>query len=466
MFRVTTGLFVTILAAVAPSEALAMIIGGEGNTPLKDPGWPAGAAVIVNHKGRVAWWEGPPFGGGQWHAECRGDAQALNAVLADFAKVDTKIKRVVVHDGVGYSFWLAPNREPDKLKAAKIDWVAMVWQPDRWEHLHQLPADLNPTDSADASPPAQIDVYTANIPWAAVTVPEGIEVIDNRLVAHGFTADDGVVLEGKVIDLSTKQPVAATVKLQRVEPQQQGGYRYPNVAETKADARGHWVLKHAPAAWVRIVVEADGFVPRVVGYAQFDDQPRWQSYDSGLARPAAVTGRVTDDAGKPLEGVDVRFDNVQPESGGRYESPTGYTFKTDAAGRFRADMVPKGMASIWLHKPGYVRPGLGPSITTPKADIELTMGKAASLRVTVDFTGKDRPDGYTVSIAPEGGSVVGSYGGSGNIDAQNRITFEIVPPGRYVLRGRPNPGSDNEETEPVTVELKGGDAAEVTLKAK
>jgi hypothetical protein len=57
----------------------------------------------------------------------------------------------------------------------------------------------------------------------------------------------------------------------------------------------------------------------VAGYARFDDEPRWQSYDCGLARPATVSGRVTDDAGKPLEGVDVRLDNVQPESGGRHD---------------------------------------------------------------------------------------------------------------------------------------------------
>ena len=226
------------------------------------------------------------------------------------------------------------------------------------------------------------------------------------------------------------------------------------------------MLKKAPAGWVRVVVEADGFVPRVAGYARFDDQPRWQSYDCGLARPATVSGRVTDDAGKPLADVDVRLDNVQPESGGRYESPLEYTFKTDAEGRFRAEQVPGGTATIWLHKPGYCRPGLGLPIATPKDDVELQMMKSASVRVTVDFTGKERPAGYMVSIAPEGGEVVGSYGGSGNIDARNQMTFEIVPPGRYVLRGRPNPGSDAEETGPVTVDLKGGQAAEVTLKAK
>ena len=134
------------MVAIPSREASALITGGEGNKPIADPGWPAGAAAIFNNPARIAWWEGPPFGGGQWHAECRGDARALNAVLADFARLDVKAKRVIVHDGVGHSFWLAPNDEPEKLAAAKIDWVFMVWQPASWERLRKLPADLNPTD--------------------------------------------------------------------------------------------------------------------------------------------------------------------------------------------------------------------------------------------------------------------------------------------------------------------------------
>ena len=54
----------------------------------------------------------------------------------------------------------------------------------------------------------------------------------------------------------------------------------------------------------------------------------------------------------------------------------------------------------------------------------------------------------------------------GVIDAESRITFENVPPGRYVLRGRPNPSSADERTEPVTVDLKGGQRTEVTLRAR
>jgi hypothetical protein len=468
MTRIATGLLITILAAVAPREAFALITGGVGNKPLPDPGWPAGATAVFNHTGRIAWWEGPPFSGGQWHSECRGDAQALNAVLADFAKLDARIKRVVIHDGAGHSFWLAPNREKEKLEAARIDWTFMVWQPASWERLRQLPADLNPTERSDTSPPAQVDINTGGIRWADVKIPSGLEVIDNRLVAHGFTAEDGVVIEGTATDLSNKQPIAATVKVQRVEPRAEGGYLYSIVAETKADAQGHWVLKKAPAGWVRVIVEAEGFVPRVAGYDKVDDQPRWRSFDCGLSRLATVSGRVTDEAGQPLEGVDVSLGIVQPETGGRYDSPVEYTFKTDAEGRFRIEQVPVGTASVWVQKPGYCRPGLGLPIKMPKDDVELRMLRSASVRVTVDFTGTQRPEGYIVRITPEGGEVVGSYGGSGNIDDNGVMSFENVPPGRYILHGRPNPGSDDQQTDPVTVDvdLKGGQAAEVMLKAR
>src|SRR5207237_9765151 len=100
------------IVAVTSEKAFALITGGAGNAPVHDPGWPTGAAAIFNVTSRIAYWEGPPFGGGQWHAECRGDARALSAVLADFANLDVKSKRIVLHDGVGSSFWLTSTNEP------------------------------------------------------------------------------------------------------------------------------------------------------------------------------------------------------------------------------------------------------------------------------------------------------------------------------------------------------------------
>jgi hypothetical protein len=454
---------------VTSPQAFALITGGEGNTPLPDPGWPKGAAAIFNVTARIAWWEGPPFGGGQWHAECRGDAKALNAVFTDFAKLDVKLKRIVLHDGIGNSFWLNINNDPAKRAAAKMDWSFMVWQPDNWMRLRTLPSDLNPTDTEDAhtGPPAQIDVYTGgNIKWADVIVPKGLKIVDQRLEAHGFSVADGVVLEGKVTDLETKMPVPANVRLELIEPQRTGGYRYSNVANARADAAGHWVLKNPPAGWLRVVIDADGFVARVLGDLKTDDQPRWQLYDGGLARPAIVAGRVSDDAGHPLADVEVHIQDITTGTGARYQSALGSTIKTGADGRFRTEQIPVGRATIWVHKPGYCRPGLGQPITTPKEDVNLTMIRSGQIVVTVDFTGKERPPAYIVNLEPEGGNAVGTYGGSGHIRDKNQITFENVPPGRYVLRGQPNPGSADQQTDPVTVDLKGGKTAEIKFSAK
>jgi len=462
-------LSLTLVGAMSQS-ALALIEGGEGNDPIPNERWPKGADPLVNHKARIAYWVGPPFGGGQWHAECRGDTATFNEVLTLFAKLDVKNKKLVVHDGIGRSFWLDPNRRGNQGDAAQVDWVFEVWEEDTWQRLRKLPPDLNPTNKNDAEkgPPSQIDVYAGgkNIVWADVKLPDGLEVVDMRLEAHGFTSEDGNVLEGHVIDLDTKKPLAAKAYLEKIEPQDTGGYKYTRDREVVADDAGHWVMKNGPQGWFQLVIEAEGYVPRIIGYAQFDEQAHWSSYDSGLARPGPVSGRVTDIKDNPLADASVRLDNVVTQSGDSYNSPGGYEAKTDAEGRFQFDQVPIGTAQIWIHKQGYCRIGLGKQVKTPVSDLVMEMLKSASLVVTIDFTNVQRPEAYIVNIEPEGGSEIGSWGGGGQINEQNQIKFSDVPPGRYVLQGRPNPGAENETTEPVTVNLKGGDAQEITIMAK
>ena len=67
------------------------------------------------------------------------------------------------------------------------------------------------------------------------------------------------------------------------------------------------------------------------------------------------------------------------------------------------------------------------------------------------FSATKRPKGYIVHVEPEGGEQVGKWSGDGNIDDENQITYENIPPGKYVITGRPNPGSETETTNPVTV---------------
>ena len=393
-------------------------------------------------------------------------------MLAEFAKLDARNKRIILHDGVGHSFWLNPNGEPAREAAARVDWTFMVWQSDRWGRQLRLPADLTRIDrrDADRGPPAEIDIYTGGqIRWPGVTFPKGLEIaiVNQRLEGHGFTLADGIVMEGKVTDLATGRPLAARVRLERIEPNAEGGYRYLVAAKSAADERGRWVLKQAPAGWHRVVVEADGFVSRIAGYARTEAQPCWSSFDCGLSRPAPVSGRIVNDSGRPLADVEVRVQDVASDVGGRYESPDSYSTRTDAEGRFRSDRVPIGRATIWLNKRGYCRPGPGQAITTPAQDFELSMLQSAGVRVVVEFDGPARPAGYLVEMEPEGGAAVGKWSGSGIVDADRRIAFHDVPPGRYVLRGRPNPSTGKlQAAEPITIDLKGGQTLGVTLHAR
>lgn len=453
-------------AMFAGRSASALIEGGEGNSPFPDPGWPQGAATVFNVAARAAYWEGPPFGGGQSHAECRGDAKQFSVVLADFAKIAAKKKRIILHDGVGQSFWLNTNGDAAKKEAAKIDWVFVVWEQRSWNQFQKLPINLRaPTpDDGQAEPAVQIDVYTGgSIKWSDVVIPKGIDVIDERLEAHGYKTSDGTVLEGTTTDLKGK-PLDGEMDLQLIEPGN-GGYDYTSVEKVRADAKGYWVLKHAPGRWYRVVARAKGFVPRVMGYAAFDGAPGWHFYKGALSAPAAISGRVVDDAGKPLADVEVSLDDIVCNDE-VYKTLDSLEMKTDADGKFQIADVPIGSTRVFVRKQGYCRPGLGESIDTPADKLKLTMAPSAQIHVAVDFANSKRPEGYIVEIEPEGGNVVGSWGGSGNIDGNNEITFSNAPAGKYFIWGHPNPSSGKDNTPQIMIDAKGGATVDVVLKVK
>ena len=100
------------------------------------------------------------------------------------------------------------------------------------------------------------------------------------------------------------------------------------------------------------------------------------------------------------------------------------------------------------------------------ANLKLELELSSSIEVQVDFGDIERRKGYIVELEPEGGSVVGSWGGSANIDDSNKYVFRNIPPGKYVLKGRPNPGSKKQETKLHTIDLKGGEEEVVILQAK
>ncbi|MBC8290062.1 MAG: carboxypeptidase regulatory-like domain-containing protein [Planctomycetes bacterium] len=439
--RLTSPVLFTLAAFLLTAQpALALMWGEVGNKSVRDPGWPKGTAAVFNIPERASYYYAD-FG--RWHSECRGDAKLFSRVLANFAKIDAKKKQVVVHDGIGVSYWMKTfEKSPDPT----VDWILFVPTPSPTRDKLQPGYD----------PILKIDVYTdGKIKWDEVAIPKGLDVVDQRLESHGYELKDGNVIEGTVKDLITGKPLAATMKLQ------DHGNSFKTVRTVKCDEEGHWVVKNAPQGWHQITLVADGFAPRVVTSLNFTDQPGWSSHASGLAPAVELSGVVKDPEGKPVKGARVGLRDLVTKGGVHYGKKE---LVTDKNGRFQTDQIPAGKVTLWAHKTGFL-PATEVA-QSPTKNVELKLGLAGELEITVDFGEKGKKGGYIVNIEEAAGSKIGSWGGSANVNDKGQYTFKNVPPNKYVIWGRPNPGSTKQTTDKVTVELTGGQSTKVTLKAK
>ena len=332
---------------------------------------PNGVNAIIDRRDRVARWEGES----EFHAEGRATTKAMNKILADFAKVDVKKRRLVIHDGIGQSAWINWDKEPGKREEAQIDWELTVWPKGKWEWSRKLSGNINLPVDKKPDLPAQLDVYTANIRWADVVVPARIEVIDERLESHGFTSADGIVIEGTIKEPLGGKPIVGTMRVQRIG-RKDGKTAYPDIAVSRSNEAGICVLKNLPAAWVRVVVEAGrDLLPELSGTPDSTTNRNSDAFHSSLARAVSISGRVTDKSGVPVAGVDVRLRDVvvNVESADEYPSPSDGGLITDVDGRFRFDQVPAGTGTVRLRKSGYSMPGRGQSVTLPASGVELLL---------------------------------------------------------------------------------------------
>jgi Tfp pilus assembly protein PilF len=89
-----------------------------------------------------------------------------------------------------------------------------------------------------------------------------------------------------------------------------------------------------------------------------------------------LRGKVTDEAGRPLEGVTVRVFSVRGQS--------GFEVKTNAAGEWTANYIRGGGYNLDFVKPGYEPRSISTSIPerTDNPPVEVTLKKAAGLMIT------------------------------------------------------------------------------------
>lgn len=92
------------------------------------------------------------------------------------------------------------------------------------------------------------------------------------------------------------------------------------------------MLKAVPLGWYRVVASAEGYVTRTVTHQRVEASPRWVGVKTVLAKPGPVSGKVVDADGKPLAGVNVRFDDPVAEPDEDYSATQDQAVETDADG--------------------------------------------------------------------------------------------------------------------------------------
>src|SRR5258708_3460936 len=108
--RIKTNGLLLAIGLLMVVRANASILSGTGS-PTYTNGWPDGAAAVSNLKSCVGWWEGPPFGGGEWHIQFRGDAEALNQTLTNFAAIESPVLDLVINDGPKHDQFLELDKQ-------------------------------------------------------------------------------------------------------------------------------------------------------------------------------------------------------------------------------------------------------------------------------------------------------------------------------------------------------------------
>jgi hypothetical protein len=469
--RWRSGLGTLVLSGIllcGTSSAWALITGGFGNDPVPDSNWPQGAVDLANLKTRLGWWEGPPFGGGEYHFLYRGDAKALNEALELLSKIDAPKVEVEVHSGPNESFWLVdrgqanPNEPKKPARDPRVDWEFVIWSPANYHHLFNHPQALISADQENFHQPIpapKLEVFIGGglIEWKDVKVPQNVHVIDQR--AAQKPGAKTATLTGKVYNVLTSKAVPkATVSV--VQHNAQGKREAILTAET--DDKGIYKIEEIPAVdrttGYSVWIEAAGLAPRDVGYRSYLPGST-QNFITYLSPLEKVQGRVVDDNNQPVAGARVAPFTILGIDGKGYTLPNRPETKSDADGRFTLEL-PKGSAYLscrfeQLHQKEFLK-----LHEIPAADLILEMEGTGKVVIRLINDQNQPLADKVVSLEPRR-DPRGKWGGMSNTNAQGEVTFEGVPSGEYIIR--PD-GPNGKHTKVVTI--RSGKPNEISFTTK
>src|SRR5882724_1440518 len=150
---------------------------------------PDGSASVAGLASCVGYWEGPPLGGGEWHIQFRGDAEAFNQALTNFAAIKSPVLDVVIHDGPKNDQFIGglPKLGAEN-PSSRVDWEFVIWVPENWNHLYNSTnaalAKLFKDDPSLGKPvPAPLlNIYIGggDVDFSKIKIPGNLHVRDER----------------------------------------------------------------------------------------------------------------------------------------------------------------------------------------------------------------------------------------------------------------------------------------------
>ncbi len=462
-------LLTTCILGLLSANAAPLITGGRGNEPMENRGWPLGAEKVANLACRVAWWEGPPYGGGQHVFEYRSkDTAEFNDALKAFAAIRTPKLELIVQDGPHKSF----------MEQEQVDWTFIVWRPESWHSLYNNPKSTFPRrgdNTGKPVPPPSLHAYVGGkgaIVWEQVEVPPNVHVIDRRASAAKVKPVGGGMIHADVYDMATGQTIAGA---EVTVAKRRGRDDWDETIRGKTDPLGAVEIQKIPPGRYEIRIRAAGYASR--GQGTYNNAGNtYHEFVVELMRTASISGKVVDTSRKPIAQAIVTAKGTCGIDGRSYPCIDAKPATTDRDGAFKIEALPKGFAQLRVRAPSLyqvtsstVLYQVPPGFWDPPDGIEIRMTPTGVVRgKVVGAAGQAKSGKVHVHIHPPGPSRVGQWGGSMQCNDDGSFEFKNVPPGSYLVGTNPVVARGGKDPDAKQVIVKPGKivAVQVTHKGR
>lgn len=265
------------------------------------------------------------------------------------------------------------------------------------------------------------------------------EMIDKMLTVEAPGDADvqlpaAATLQGRVIDAETRAPVPQFFLTIEPAADRHGREARGMVHRRESSSDGTFAAT-VPVGAYRVTAGANGYLPSEAVEVQVTERGA-TPVELRLGRGAIVTGRVTDEDGKPLAEANVMVSGEVGEitRSARPLMRTGVSgAQTGDDGTFTLSGLETGPAQLVVRRTGYVLQRKAIDVE-PETRVDVTLTRGLGITGTVTLGGKPVA-GANVSAST---SAIGSDHQTATTDERGRFTLEGLVPARYTVHAAYN----------------------------